>query len=84
METADSAVYSSTSGYATSRVVGDRNACVVLPKRRKAQSSNSIKTNYMEWYDRLNKKTQGVQEIFQASWVADAIAASRIVIPKDV
>ena len=50
--------------------------------RRKAQSSNSIKPNYMEWYDRLNK-TQGVQEIFQASGVADAIAASITVIPKD-
>lgn len=74
-------VYSSTSGYATSRVVGDRNARVVLPKRRKAQSSKSIKPNYMEWYDRLNK-TQGVQEIFQASGVADAIAASITVIPK--
>lgn len=37
----------------------------------------------MEWYDRLNK-TQGVQEIFQAAGVADAIAASITVIPKDV
>lgn len=45
---------------------GDRNARVVLPKRRKAQSSNRIKPNYVECYDRLNK-TQGVQEIFQAA-----------------
>lgn len=56
---------------------------VVLPKRRKAQSSNRIKPNYVEWYDRLNK-TQGVQEKFQAVGVADAIAASITVIPKDV
>ena len=83
IETTEKAVYSSTSGYATSVVAGDRNARVVLPKRRKAQSSNRIKPNYLEWYDRLNK-TQGVQEIFQAAGVADAIAASITVIPKDV
>ena len=83
IETTEKAVYSSTSGYATSVVAGDRNARVVLPKRRKAQSSNRIKPNYVEWYDRLNK-TQGVQEIFQAAGVADAIAASITVIPKDV
>jgi len=44
-----SAVYSSTSGYATSVVTRDRNARVVLPKRRKAKSSNPTGLSQVTW-----------------------------------